>query len=131
MTNKFPRSEDGWKEKLTSEQYEVLRQKGTERAFTGKHLDNHEDGTYHCMACGAKLFESDAKFDSGSGWPSFDKAIEGAVEVREDNSHGMNRVEAACINCKSHLGHVFKDGPTETGNRFCINSVCLEHAPLE
>lgn len=121
----MPQSESEWKEKLSPEQYRILRQKGTEQPFSGKFLNNKADGTYVCGACGNPIFESDAKFDSGSGWPSFDKAIPGSVKLSEDNSHGMNRVAVTCAKCGSHLGHVFNDGPTQTGERFCINSASM------
>ncbi|MEO8581191.1 MAG: peptide-methionine (R)-S-oxide reductase MsrB [Patescibacteria group bacterium] len=118
--------EDYWKKKLTSEQYHVLREKGTEAPFTGKFDANDEKGMYTCAACGAELFSSENKFHSGSGWPSFDQAVASdKVELFEDNTHGMNRVEARCANCGSHLGHVFDDGPATTGKRFCINSCSL------
>jgi peptide-methionine (R)-S-oxide reductase len=116
-----------WREKLTPEQYRVLRQGGTERPFTGEHLDTHDTGKFTCAACGAKLFSSDTKFDSGTGWPSFDQALPGAIEYLRDASHGMVRTEVRCAACGSHLGHVFDDGPTGTGKRYCINSVCLNH----
>jgi peptide-methionine (R)-S-oxide reductase len=120
--------EQYWKEKLTPEQYAVLREKGTESAFTGKYWNVHDDGMYHCAACGAPLFSSSAKFDSGTGWPSFtDPAVADAVELKEDNSHGMHRTEVVCKNCGSHLGHLFDDGPEEKGGkRFCINSCSLD-----
>jgi peptide-methionine (R)-S-oxide reductase len=126
------KTEDYWREKLTPEQYRVLRQQGTERPFTGKYVNNHEDGTYRCAACGEPLFSSDTKFKSGSGWPSFYDVIEqGNVELRQDLSHGMIRTEVVCGNCGSHLGHVFSDGPQPTGQRYCINSVALDFDPDE
>lgn len=114
------------KQKLTPEQYKVLRQKGTEAPFTGKYVHESEDGVYRCVVCENPLFDSSAKFDSGTGWPSFDSAIPGSTKEVEDNSYGMNRVEIICAKCGSHLGHVFEDGPTVTGKRYCINSVCLD-----
>ena len=115
------------KKKLTPEQYHILREKGTEAPFTSPLLNVHEKGKmFTCAVCGNQLFSSDAKFDSGTGWPSFDQAIPGAVELREDTSHGMVRTEVVCANCGSHLGHVFNDGPAQTtGQRFCINGACL------
>jgi len=118
-------SEDEWKAKLTPQQFEILRKKGTEHPFTGKLLKNKESGMYSCGACGVDLFMSDAKFDSGTGWPSFDDAVAGAVELKEDVAHGMRRIEAMCAKCGGHLGHVFDDGPTKTGKRYCINSLAL------
>ena len=114
-----------WKKKLTPEQYRVLREKQTERPFTGKLLDNKEKGTYVCAGCGAHLFDSNVKFDSGTGWPSFYDAKKGAVKFIEDRSHGL-RKEVVCAKCGGHLGHVFDDGPEPTGSRFCINSCALD-----
>lgn len=121
-------SEDEWKKKLSPEQFHVLREKGTEPAFTGKFHAHKEKGMYVCAACGAKLFSSDAKFESGTGWPSFTEAAEkGAVVLHEDTSHGMRRVEVTCAKCGGHLGHVFPDGPSERGGqRYCINSCSLD-----
>lgn len=119
-------NEEELKNKLTPEEYAVLRQKGTEAPFSGKLLHDDRDGMYKCKVCGQNLFSSDAKFDSGTGWPSFDKAIPGSVKEIEDNAHGMSRTEVVCSQCGSHLGHVFNDGPTDTGMRYCLNSVCLD-----
>lgn len=117
-----------WKKKLTPEQFEILRNKGTEPAFSGEYVDNHEKGMYACAGCGAELFSSETKFESGSGWPSFwDIAEKGNVILKDDNSHGMQRIEVTCANCGGHLGHVFDDGPKEkTGKRYCINSCALD-----
>lgn len=112
--------------KLTEEQKRVMLERGTEAPFSGKYLNEKAKGRYNCAACGAALFASDAKFDSGTGWPSFDQALPGAVEYVEDSSHGMRRTEIVCARCKGHLGHVFDDGPTQTGKRYCLNSVCLD-----
>jgi peptide-methionine (R)-S-oxide reductase len=122
----MPKNEQEWKNMLTPEQYAVLRQKGTEAPFTGSLLQEHRDGMYKCVACGNPLFASDAKFDSGTGWPSFDQALPGAIKLLDDVSHGMRRSEVVCAQCGSHLGHLFDDGPTKTGARYCMNSVCLE-----
>jgi peptide-methionine (R)-S-oxide reductase len=125
-TEKVVRSEAEWRQKLTPEQYHILREKGTERAFTGALTENHETGDYHCAACGALLFKSGAKFDSGSGWPSFMIPVDSkAVLEHEDNSYGMRRIEVTCARCGGHLGHVFPDGPRPTGLRYCINSASL------
>ncbi len=121
-----PENEAGWKEQLTPEQYAVLREKGTEAPFSGALLNESRSGTYNCVACGNPLFFSETKFDSGTGWPSFDEALPGATKLIEDNSHGMHRTEVVCAHCGSHLGHMFDDGPTKTGKRYCLNSVCLD-----
>lgn len=123
----MPQSEEDWQQTLSPEQYAVLREKGTEAPFTGEYVHEKADGTYACAACGNPLFDSSAKFDSGTGWPSFDAALPGAVEMHADASHGMARTEITCARCGSHLGHVFDDGPkATTGKRYCINSVCLD-----
>ena len=120
-------NKDELKKKLDPLTYDVTQNRATETPFTGKYVDEHADGSYHCIVCGQKLFESNAKFDSKSGWPSFDQAVPGSVKMIDDDSHGMHRTEVVCSNCGAHLGHMFEDGPKETtGQRFCINSCALD-----
>ncbi len=120
-----------WRDKLTPEQYHVCWEKGTEAPYSGALLHNKKTGDYHCVCCGATLFDSSAKFDSGCGWPSFDQALPGAVRYQEDLSHGMRRTEILCQHCGAHLGHLFADGPTETGQRYCVNSLSLTFTERE
>lgn len=127
MTDKIKKTDEEWRKQLTPEQYHVAREKGTERAFSGAYWNNHKDGVYRCVGCGAQLFSSDTKFDSGTGWPSFTQPLDDSnVEMEEDRTLGMRRIEVHCKKCGTHLGHVFPDGPREAGGqRFCINSCSL------
>jgi peptide-methionine (R)-S-oxide reductase len=127
MTQKIDKTDAEWRAELTPEQYDVLRRQGTERPFTGQYVHVKDDGMYHCAGCGAALFSSDTKFESGTGWPSFyEPAVAENVELHTDTSHGMVRTEATCAACGGHLGHVFPDGPEPTGTRYCINSCSLD-----
>ena len=125
-TSELPETDDEWRERLSDEEYEVLREAGTEAPFSGEYVDHEADGSYACAGCGATLFDADTKYDSGCGWPSFSDAPDERIETRLDTSHGMRRTEVLCANCGGHLGHVFEDGPEPTGQRFCINSAALD-----
>jgi len=130
MTTRITKSDTDWRSELTPEQYHVLREKGTERAFTGEYWNDHRPGTYRCTGCGSELFSSDTKFESGTGWPSFYQPVApDAVEAEQDRSFFMTRTEALCASCGGHLGHVFPDGPRPTGLRYCINSAALRFEP--
>ena len=130
-TGKLELTEEEWRSRLSPEEYSILREKGTERAFTGKYYNEHSDGIYCCAGCGEPLFDAHVKFESGTGWPSFYAAEEGAVATNVDDSHGMIRTEATCAACGGHLGHKFNDGPAPTGVRFCVNSGSLRLKPRE
>jgi peptide-methionine (R)-S-oxide reductase len=132
MAREVEKSDEEWRRDLSPEQFEVLRLAGTERPWSGKYVHNHDDGTYRCAGCGAVLFDSSTKFESGSGWPSFyEPAVAEAVETVEDSSHGMVRTEVRCRRCGGHLGHVFEDGPQPTGLRYCMNSLALDFDAAE
>jgi len=132
MTGKVEKTDKEWKKTLTSEEYRVLRQKGTERPYTGKYWNTFEDGIYKCAACDASLFDSKTKFDSGCGWPSFSDILENKnILTKDDLSYGMHRIEVLCANCEGHLGHVFEDGPKPTGLRYCINSVSIKFESIK
>ncbi|MHA1805446.1 MAG: peptide-methionine (R)-S-oxide reductase MsrB [Promethearchaeota archaeon] len=132
MKSSIKKTEEDWKKILTKEQFYILRKKGTERPFTGKYWDNHQKGTYYCAGCGNPLFDSETKFDSGTGWPSFFAPIENSsIETKTDYSHGIIRTEASCSKCKGHLGHIFDDGPPPTNMRYCMNSDALKFKPKE
>ena len=134
MTSKkyaIEKTDEEWKQELSAQEFYILRQKGTERPHTGEYNLHFEKGTYKCAGCGTQLFESNSKFETSCGWPSFDEAIEGTVEYQKDTSHGMVRTEILCATCGGHLGHVFNDGPTDTGQRYCVNSLSIDFESAE
>ncbi|WP_254863445.1 peptide-methionine (R)-S-oxide reductase MsrB [Halovivax gelatinilyticus] len=127
----LPETDEGWRERLTDEEYEILREAGTEAPFSGEYVDHDGDGTFACAGCGTTLFDAKTKYDSGCGWPSFYDAPDDRIETRLDTSHGMHRTEVLCATCGGHLGHVFEDGPEPTGERFCINSAALDYEDVD
>ena len=131
--SKYPvnKTDAEWKAILSPDEYRILREAGTERPFSGKYNDHHAQGTYVCKGCGEALYEASSKFDSGCGWPSYDKSIDAAIEYRKDSTLGMLRVEILCSNCGGHQGHIFDDGPTATGQRYCVNSASIDFKPSE
>ena len=125
----YKKTDSEWKELLNADEYRILREKGTEYPFTGKYNDHHEKGMYRCKGCGQELYQSEHKFESGCGWPSYDAAVEGSIEYIKDTTHGMIRTEIVCSNCGGHQGHVFDDGPTATGKRYCVNAASIDFIP--
>jgi peptide-methionine (R)-S-oxide reductase len=131
QTTDVPETDEEWRERLDDDEFHILRERGTEQRFSGEHLDRDDEGTYRCAGCGAELFDSETKYDSGCGWPAFFAANDDTVETETDTRHGMRRIEVLCKNCGGHLGHVFDDGPEPTGKRYCINSVALDFDPAD